>query len=101
MEDGPMANWARVEGLPYPLGQTWVAAEASYNFALYSAHATGVALLLYTADDLVRPAVRLELDYLKQKTGRVWHARVPRDQARGARYYAYQVEGPPPGAGYD
>ena len=43
-----MISWSQIEGLPHPLGAVWLREERSYNFALYSRHATGVTLLLYT-----------------------------------------------------
>ncbi len=89
-------GWAQREGSPLPLGATWIAAEESYNFALYSKHAERVVLLAYRAEDLVNPAVSVELDHLHHKSGRIWHCRVTKDALRGARYYAYSVAGPPP-----
>ncbi len=51
-------------------------------------------LLLYTAHDLVNPIVRLSLNYLIHKSGRIWHCRIAADEIADARYYAYSVEGP-------
>jgi len=68
--------------------------EKSYNFSLYSRHATGVTLLLYTAVDLVNPARRIPLNYLIHKSGRIWHCRLAADKIANACYYAYSVEGP-------
>jgi len=89
-----MKNWVAAEGSPSPLGVTWVAADVAFNFALYSKHATAVTLLLYTADDVVRPCRRLALDPIANKSGRVWHCRVREAEVGGARYYAYVVAGP-------
>jgi isoamylase len=89
-----MSRWAAAEGSPSPLGVSWIEEEQSYNFALYARHATDVTLLLYTEQDLVNPVHQLALDYLKHKTARVWHCRVPVAEMNGARYYAYQVDGP-------
>jgi glycogen operon protein len=75
---------------------TWVARDATYNFALYSKHAERVVLLAFSEDDLVNPAMRVELDFRHQKTGRVWHCRIPAAELRGARYYGYSLAGPPP-----
>ena len=88
-------RWAAREGTPSPLGVTWVAAEQAYNFALYSKHAWGVTLLLYD-DDLVVPLFSRSLNPLENKSGRVWHCRVSKAAAAGAKYYAYRVSGPPP-----
>lgn len=89
-------RWAEREGAPLPLGATWLPGERAWNFALYSKHATRVTLLLYTARDFERPSLVVELDPLHHKSGRVWHCRVPEDEAYGAAYYAYRVDGPPP-----
>ena len=90
------AGWAQREGAPLPLGATWIAKDSAYNFALYSKHAERVVLLAFRDDDLVNPALSVDLDYLHHKSGRVWHCRVTVQELRGARYYAYQVAGPPP-----
>ncbi len=56
-----MTSWATVEGLPYPLGVSWCAEDAAYNFAVYSKHATNVRLLLF-ADEFEHPYLELALD---------------------------------------
>lgn len=89
-----MANWSQEEGSPQPLGAVWLQKENSYNFSLYSRHATGVTLLLYAAQDLVNPLLRVPLNYLIHKSGRIWHCRLAADKVANARYYAYSVEGP-------
>ncbi len=89
-----MDRWAAQEGTQSPLGVTWVEVEQAFNFALYSKHASGVVLLLYTSEDTVNPAIRHQLNYLTNKSGRVWHCRIPASQMRNVVYYAYQVEGP-------
>jgi isoamylase len=94
-----MTNGWRIQGSPQPLGATWLEEERSYNFALYSRHATSVTLLLYTSRDLVTPILRMRLNYLIHKSGRIWHCRLPVEKAAGARYYAYSVEGPDSPAG--
>ena len=89
-----MASWSQEEGSPLPLGATWLQKENSYNFSLYSRHATGVTLLLYAAQDLINPLLRIPLNYLIHKSGRIWHCRLSADKVANARYYAYSVEGP-------
>lgn len=89
-----MTSWSQIEGSAQPLGAVWIGAERSYNFALYSRHATGVALLLYTAHDLINPVLRIPLNYLIHKSGRIWHCRLAADEVADARYYAYSVEAP-------
>lgn len=88
-----MDRWAEKEGSPSPLGVTWVEEEQAFNFALYSKHATGVTLLLYASDDTVKPAAQYRLNYLTNKSGRVWHCRIPASRIRDVSYYAYSVEG--------
>src|SRR2546425_6112354 len=91
-----VSPWATREGSPTPLGATWIAAEQAYNFALYSKYATRVTLLLYQPGDLVNPVRTYDFHYLENKTGRVWHLRIPKAQIQGAKYYAYSIDGPPP-----
>jgi len=52
-----------------------------------------VTLLLYFANDLVNPILTFQFDFLRNKSGRVWHCRLPLNQLRDARYYAYSVSG--------
>ena len=89
-------RWAATEGLPFPLGSTRMEKEGAYNFALYSKHAQSITLLLYTESNIVDPIFEYQFDYLKNKTGRVWHCRIPFAAMQGASYYAYSVKGPAP-----
>jgi glycogen operon protein len=89
-----MRRWTSIEGAPAPLGVHWVAEENAYNFALYSKHATEVTLLLYAADDPVTPKVQRRLNHLLNKSGRVWHCRLPASVVDRTKYYAYRVDGP-------
>ena len=89
-----MSSWVQIEGSPQPLGTVRLSEEEGYNFALYSRHATGVTLLLYAARDLVNPALRVPLDYLIHKSGRIWHCRLAARDIPDARYYGYAVDGP-------
>jgi len=86
-------TWAQTEGAPLPLGATWIEEERAFNFAVYAEHAASVTLLLYSADDLAHPILTFQFDYIRYKSGRIWHCRLPLDQMRGARYYAYSVSG--------
>jgi len=94
-------GWASVEGQPFPLGVTWIEAEQAYNFALYSKHAERVTLLLYAEDDLTNAVFSCRLDYLTNKSGRIWHCRMPKSAMYEARYYAYSVDGPQPAGRYE
>ncbi len=94
-------RWATAEGLPFPLGATRIEEENAYNFALYSKHAESVTLLLYGESDLVNPVLAFHFDFLKNKTGRIWHCRIPLVSMRGASFYAYRVEGPTPNGQFE
>ena len=94
-------SWTAIEGTPSPLGVSWDESAEAYNFALYSKHAQSVTLLLYTEADLIIPVFMYRLDYLKNKSGRVWHCRVAKADARDARFYAYAVAGPKPEGRYE
>jgi isoamylase len=94
MPDCQPIAWALAEGLPSPLGATWHPTTRTWNFALYSKHATGVTLLVFGCDEFETPLYRLRLNHLTNKSGRVWHCRVREDEILGACYYAYSVEGP-------
>jgi glycogen operon protein len=92
---GTRASWASLEGLPFPLGAAWVPQDEAWNFAVYSEHAEQVTLLLYADADRSTPVVVARLDHHRNKSGPVWHCRVPAAGMRGARFYAYQVDGAP------
>ena len=68
--------------------------QSAWNFSLYSRDAGAVTLLIYAADDHVRPLAEVELDPLVNKTGRIWHCRVSVEQVPGAAHYAFRVDGP-------
>ena len=87
-------TWAQTEGLPSPLGATWIEEEEAFNFAVYAERAESVTLLIYCADDLAKPILTFPFDFLRNKSGRIWHCRIPLHQMRDARYYAYSVSGP-------
>jgi isoamylase len=86
-------TWEQTEGNPLPLGVKWIEEEQAFNFAVHSEHAESVTLLLYSPADLVNPLLRLQLDFLHNKSGRIWHCRVPVTKMTEARYYAYSVSG--------
>ena len=88
-------TWGSVEGLPYPLGVSWSVEDDACNFAVYSKHATSVRLLVF-GDDLVHAMCERVLDPLVNKSGRVWHCRLPAAALRDARFYGYVVDGPEP-----
>jgi isoamylase len=89
-----MARWYQADGAPMPLGPLEIGAEQAYNFALHSRHATAVTLLLFEATNLAVPSRQIPLDFVRHKTGRVWHARVSIADIGAAAYYGYRVDGP-------
>jgi glycogen operon protein len=89
-----VSPWAAVEGSPFPAGVSWIPEYLAYNFTLYSEYAEKVTLLLYRESDLVQPMLTYEFNYLKNKTGRMWHCILPATKMEGARYYGYSVDGP-------
>ena len=89
----PSADW-EAAGAPRPFGVTWLPEADACNFALYSKHATAVTLLLFGQDDVLTPLHQEALDPRLNKSGRVWHVRLPGALVRRAAYYAYRVDGP-------
>src|ERR1700733_3462920 len=89
-------TWVQAEGSSLPLGLTWNEEEQAFNFALHSEHAESVTLLLYASTDLVNPLLTFRFDFLHNKSGRIWHCRIPIADIREARYYAYSVSGQAP-----
>jgi isoamylase len=90
---GKRYTWAQVEGCTLPLGVTWIEEEQAFNFAVHAEHAESVTLLLFSLTDLVNPLLTFRFDFLRNKSGRVWHCRLPITEIGGARYYAYSVSG--------
>jgi isoamylase len=86
-------TWEQAEGTPLPLGATWIEAEQAFNFAVHAEHAESVTLLLYTPADLINPLLAYRFDFLRNKSGRIWHCRIPLSEIGDARYYAYSVSG--------
>jgi isoamylase len=81
-------------GTPWPLGVQKLEAEDAFNFAIYSRHATGVTLLFYSESDPAKPLFEFHFQHPADKTGSIWHCRIPASSLRGASLYAYRVEGP-------
>jgi isoamylase len=86
-------TWEQTEGSPLPLGVTWSEEEQAFNFAVYAEHAASVTLLFYAPPELVSPAFVYRFDFLRNKSGRIWHCRIPIADLAGCRYYAYSVAG--------
>lgn len=94
-------SWFSTEGTALPLGATWLPEEQAYNFALYSKHATKVTLLLFREEDVKSPVMEFRFDHGVNKSGRIWHCRLPRKTMQDATHYAYLVDGPTSGAAHD
>jgi isoamylase len=91
-------SWISAEGTPAPLGVTWIPEEQAFNFAVFSEEAESVTLLLFSPDDPAHPSFTFLFDFLRNKSGPVWHCRIPAATIGSARYYAYSAAGPnPPG----
>ena len=86
-------TWAHTEGLPLPLGVTWIEEDQAFNFAVCAEHAESVKLFLYSPADLAKPVLTFQFDPIRNKSGRIWHCRIPLDQMCDARYYGYSVSG--------
>lgn len=87
-------SWLSSEGAPIPLGVTWIAEEQAYNFAIFAKYAHRVTLLIYGEHDLKVPLLLVDLDYLKNKSGRIWHCRLSNTRLDGAKYYGWSIDGP-------
>jgi len=74
-------------GKPYPRGATWDG--IGVNFALHSAHAEKVELLLFNDAEDREPALTFELP---ERTGPMWHGYVV--NLRPGQLYGYRVYGP-------
>ena len=86
-----MTSWTANEGSPFPLGATWISSQQAYNFALYSKHAQAVTLLLYREDNLDSPAFQYSFDFLENKSGPIWHCRIPVAQTNDARLHVVEA----------
>lgn len=89
-----MNPWHTTEGDVNPLGVTWIESEQAYNFSIYAKHATGMQLLLFAQDQYQQPVQQLMFDPVSNRSGRIWHLRVPLNAINNARYYAYRAFGP-------
>jgi len=83
---GYSANGVR-PGQPYPLGANWDG--LGVNFALYSAHADQVALVLFDKPGDKSPSRTI---ILPERTGPVWHGYLP--GLRPGQLYGFRVYGP-------
>jgi glycogen operon protein len=98
--DTGRSRWEHTEGQASPLGATMCEDGNAINFAIYSKHATQVRLLLFTVGNLKTPELRVELDFRKNKSGPVWHCRLPLQDLNESQFYGYQIDGPSPSEGF-
>src|SRR5499433_3503235 len=70
-------TWEQDEGCPLPLGVTWMEEEQAFNFAVHAEHAESVTLLLFSPNDFAKPVLAFQFDFLRNKSGRIWHCRLP------------------------
>lgn len=88
----PRSNdWESRNGCPSPLGVSWVVRRQAYNFALFSQHAEKVELLFFTEESLTDAVYLHVFDRRRNRSGSVWHCRIPLITVAGARYYAYRI----------
>jgi glycogen operon protein len=92
-----MVKFTTSPGHPLPLGVFQV--RNSWNFAIFSRHATAVSLLLFRRDE-EQALAELPLDPKINRTGDVWHLMV--DGLDQNLRYGYRVDGPwdPGGEGH-
>ncbi len=86
------------EGSHQPLGAS--VNEYGVNFALWSARAEKVQLVIWENPDSSRPTQVINLSPTKNKTGKVWHVQV--EGLKADARYGYRVDGPSePGNRFD
>lgn len=73
-------------GKPYPMGAQWDG--LGVNFALYSAHAERVELLLFNHAEDVEPDRVINI---RERTGPIWHIYIP--NLKPGQLYGYHVHG--------
>lgn len=77
-------------GSPLPLGAHIT--DKGINFAVFSRHATRMALLLYSASSNQEPAEEIALDPHGNRTGDIWHIFVA--GLKPGAFYLYRADGP-------
>ena len=73
---------------PHPLGATWTG--DGVNFAVFSRHAELVELCIHDG----RSGAELSRHRVCERSGDVWHIRLPADVAAPGSAYAYRIHGP-------
>lgn len=93
-----MSIWRSAEGSLAPPGASWCEEDHAWNFVLYSKNASRVILYLYDHKNFREAVYSYEYHPNLNKSGPIWHCRIPLSKCRQAKYYGYQVYGPQPDA---
>ena len=96
-----ITDWESREGSSFPMGATLIPDDRAINFAIYSKHAHSVRLVFFEDDELTLVGYEFPFDPLRNKSGPVWHCRVPIEKLQRMRYYVYQIDGPQPEPGFN
>ena len=94
LQRDPHRLWSADEGQPFPLGMKWLPSEQAYNFAVYSLHAESVELLFFRENRLDAPVFVYQFDPFRNKSGSIWHCRIPVSATNDSKFYAYRIHGP-------
>ncbi len=76
-------------GLPLPYGATLD--DHGAQFSIFSRHATGVTLVLFSSADPADSGEEIPFDPITNRTGDVWHIRV--EGVREGQLYGYRIDG--------
>ncbi|MDR2543518.1 MAG: glycogen debranching protein GlgX [Treponema sp.] len=85
-----LCNLVAEMGKALPLGASLV--NDGVNFAVFSRHATAVALIIFESANPDSPWVEIPLDKREHKTGNIWHCFI--SGLRAGTCYLYRVDGP-------
>jgi isoamylase len=77
-------------GKSFPLGS--VITNDGVNFSVFSKHATGMELLLFSSADAAQPKQVIQLDAVKNRTYNFWHVFVP--GITSGQVYGLRAQGP-------
>ncbi|MGB4572395.1 MAG: glycogen debranching protein GlgX [Rectinemataceae bacterium] len=92
MKPAPLPPDAFEVGRGNPLAPGAVPTPGGVDFSVFSRHATGMILCLYRHGSDAAPAQEIRLDPVRNRTGDIWHCRVP-GIGPGA-LYLWRAEGP-------
>ncbi len=83
-------------GPPFPLGvsRRTIDARPCWCFAIESAHASRLTLLLYSRANPRTPILTRELDARRDRRGTAFLCAIPIAEARDAAFYAFRADGP-------